>query len=70
MPEEVVLGVQETLIRLKISRKTLYVLINEGKIRPIDKPSYLKKRAKLQFTENEVNRLIAGDSPGPSNRAA
>lgn len=67
---EKLLGLQETLDRLQISRKTLYVLIKEGKIRPTEKPAYLKKRKKIEFTESEVERVLRGDPPEPNNKAA
>lgn len=65
MPEEKLIEVPEVLRRLKVSRKTLYSLMKEGKIKPIDKPSYLKRAAKLQFKESDVDRLINGE-PDPN----
>jgi predicted DNA-binding transcriptional regulator AlpA len=71
MPEEKLIEVPEVLRRLKVSRKTLYSLMKEGKIKPIAKPSYLKRAAKLQFKESDVDRLINGEpDPNPKDCVA
>lgn len=66
--EETFLDVKQVTKRLKISRTTLYNLMEEGKIKPIEKPSYLKKPAKLQFRESDVARLESGEGD-PANAA-
>jgi len=60
-------GVGDVLKLLKISRTTLYNLIEKGEITPVEKPSYLKKRGKVQFRESDVEKLLQED---PSNYAA
>jgi predicted site-specific integrase-resolvase len=71
MTDENLIEVPEVLRRLKVSRKTLYSLMREGKIKPIEKPSYLKRAAKLQFRERDVDRLVKGEpDPKPENCAA
>jgi predicted site-specific integrase-resolvase len=62
---ERLLEVKEVTNRLKISRTTLYQLMKEGKIKPVDKPSYLKKPAKLQFRESDVNKLLDEEDERP-----
>lgn len=37
--------------------------MEEGKIKPIEKPSYLKKPARLQFKESDVEKLRQGEQP-------
>jgi predicted DNA-binding transcriptional regulator AlpA len=69
MSNNKLLTVPEVLQRLKISRKTLYALMERGQIKPIDKPSYLKRAAKLQFREEDVQKLLDGDAD-PRNNAA
>jgi predicted DNA-binding transcriptional regulator AlpA len=63
MPENL-LGIKEVMDRLKISRTTVYSLMEEGKIKPIEKPSYLKKPAKLQFRESDIDKLLQNEDPG------
>lgn len=71
MDNEKLIEVPEVLRRLKISRKTLYAIIKRGDIKPIEKPSYLKRAAKLQFRESDVQRLLDGEpDPKPKNHAA
>lgn len=62
MTDEKLLNTQETLARLKVSRKTLYALMERGKIKPIDKPAFLTKRPKLLFHEADVEKLLSGES--------
>jgi predicted DNA-binding transcriptional regulator AlpA len=62
MSEERLLNTQEVLNRLGISRKTLYNLMEKGKIRPIDKPAFLTKHPRLQFRESDVDKLLNGES--------
>lgn len=62
MGNDRLLSTQEVLNRLSISRPTLYSLMDEGKIKPIEKPSYLKRASKLQFKESDVEKLLNGDS--------
>lgn len=58
MPEKI-LGIEETMQKLGIkSKRTLYRMIHEGTIKPIPVPSYIKKRTRLEFTEEEVERVI------------
>jgi excisionase family DNA binding protein len=66
MPEKL-LDLKEVTARLNISRTTLYNLIEKGEITPVEKPSYLKKRGKVQFRESDVEKLLQED---PSNYAA
>lgn len=61
MQDPKILSRDETLKRLKISRATLYSMIERGVIRPVEKPSYLQRRYRLEFTEQEVNRVLRGE---------
>jgi predicted DNA-binding transcriptional regulator AlpA len=70
MQDERLIEVPEVLNRLKVSRKTLYKLIKQGKLKPIEKPSYLERVAKLQFHESDVERLVSGEPASPENHAA
>jgi predicted site-specific integrase-resolvase len=70
MSTEKLLGVKEVQGRLGISRTTLYHLMEEGKIKPIEKASYLKKPAKLQFRESDVEKLLQGEPENTENDAA
>ena len=62
MGNDKLLSTREVLSRLHISRTTLYALIERGKIKPVEKPSYLERHAKLQFRESDVEKLLSGDS--------
>src|SRR2546423_9139537 len=54
-PGDVLLTVKQVMSRLKISRPTLYALMERGKLAPIeDKKSYLDKRVKLFFREIDI----------------
>lgn len=73
--EERLLDAKETIRRLKISRGTLYTLMERGLLTPIgEKKSYLRKRGKLEFRESEVQRLVESDSQddesGPASRVS
>lgn len=59
---DTLLSTKQVLERLGISRPTLYALIDRGKIKPIedDKP-FLNKRVRLQFREEDVERLRKGE---------
>lgn len=73
MSSEKLLTTQEVLQKLSISRPTLYSLMDEGKIKPIEKPSYLKRASKLQFRESDVEKLLSGESTdeeSPQDRIA
>jgi predicted DNA-binding transcriptional regulator AlpA len=65
MASDNLLNTQEVLKRLGISRPTLYSLMDEGKIKPVEKPSYLKRAAKLQFRESDVEKLLS-EEPAPT----
>jgi predicted GIY-YIG superfamily endonuclease len=57
-----VLDAGSTMTKLGIkSRKTLYKLIKDGVIHPIPKPDYILRRVRLEFTEQEVNRVLRGE---------
>lgn len=61
--EEKLLDTQEVLRRLRVSRKTLYALMERGVIVPVETQAFLKKRPRLQFRESEVQRVIEHGSP-------
>ena len=58
MSEQKLLTMREVLERLRMSRSSLYNFINKGKIKPVEKPPYLKKTGRVQFTEEEVERFL------------
>ena len=66
MGNDKLLSTQEVLARLSISRPTLYALIERGQIKPVEKPSYLKRASKLQFKERDVEKLLNGDPDAES----
>lgn len=60
--ENKTLGIEETMQRLGIkSKRTLYRLIHDGEIRPIPAPPFFKRRPRLEFTEQEVERVLKGE---------
>lgn len=65
MSGERLLSTQEVINRLGISRTTLYSLIDQNVIKPIEKPSYLKKPSRLQFRESDVEKLLNGEPDSP-----
>jgi hypothetical protein len=36
--------------------------MERGQIKPIEKPSYLRRQAKLQFKESDVEKLLQGET--------
>ncbi len=61
MADEILLTTKDVLARLEISRPTLYKLMRNGKIAPVDneKP-YLSRRVRLLFKAEDVERLRTG----------
>lgn len=58
---ETLLTTKEVLERLRISRPTLYALIERGEIKPIeDDQPYLRKRVRLLFRQEDIDRLLNG----------
>ncbi len=52
--EENVLGLDDTLTLLNVSKPTLYRLIDRGVITPLPRPEHLKKRAQVRFMRDDV----------------
>jgi predicted DNA-binding transcriptional regulator AlpA len=52
---------QEVLAVLEISRQTLYNLMSEGRIAPVNRNPLLKKQSRLLFSRAEVERLKQGN---------
>lgn len=63
MSEQKTVSGKEAIKRLGVSKPTLYSMINRGKIRPIENPvdKSLSRRRKLEFTEEEIQRVLRGD---------
>lgn len=62
MPNKYI-GTQEVMRRLKISRTTVYRLMEKGLLHPLETPPYLTKVAKLEFLESEVESLLNKPTP-------
>ncbi len=66
MSEKEILNLSETLEALGgISRTTLWRLMDKGEIKPLPRPSVLKKRKELLFRRSDVEALLKKE-PAPS----
>jgi len=57
--EDDVIGVEEAVTMLGVTKPTLYRYIRQGLITQTPQPSFLKKRARAYFRRGDVERLRA-----------
>ncbi len=58
---ETLLKTKEVLERLKISRPTLYAMMERGQLKPVENEKPYIKRVRLLFREEDVERLLRGE---------
>ena len=58
---ETLLKTKEVLERLKISRPTLYSMIERGQLKPVENEKPYLKRVPMLFREEDVERLLKGE---------
>lgn len=56
------IGTEEVMKRLRISRSTVYRLIEAGTLVPRPKKVSLRKRATLEFPESQIDKLLSEEA--------
>jgi len=61
MTTDTLLNTKQVRERLKISRSTLYAMMQRGQLKPVENEKPYLKKAPLLFREEDIERLLKGE---------